>query len=138
MSQIIAGGCYCRAIRFECSADPIISFLCHCLDCQRVTGGGPYPAILVPSTGMWFTNGQPKYNQFPSVAGESKHYGFCPDCGNPVDAKIEGRPDIWFLAVGAFDVPSMFTPTMELFTSRAKPWTTLSPNLHNFPEGPSM
>ena len=136
MSQIITGGCHCRAIRFECTAEPIISFLCHCLDCQRVTGGSAFPGIMVLSTGMRFTTGQPKYNQFPSVAGESKHYGFCPDCGNPVDAKIEGRSDVWFLAAGAFDVPVMFKPTMELFTSRAKPWATLSANLQKCAEGP--
>ena len=34
------GGCVCRAIRYECSAEPIMMFKCHCRDCQQVTGGG--------------------------------------------------------------------------------------------------
>ncbi len=34
------GGCVCGAIRYECSAEPIMMFKCHCRDCQHVTGGG--------------------------------------------------------------------------------------------------
>jgi hypothetical protein len=34
-----SGGCVCGAVRYECSAEPIMMFKCHCSDCQRLTGG---------------------------------------------------------------------------------------------------
>src|SRR6266498_1756202 len=34
------GGCVCGAIRYECSAEPVMTFKCHCRDCQRVTANG--------------------------------------------------------------------------------------------------
>ena len=44
------GGCACGAIRYECSAEPIMMFKCHCRDCQQVTGGGFVAGLLVPAS----------------------------------------------------------------------------------------
>jgi hypothetical protein len=44
-----AGGS-CGAIRYECTAKPIMMFNCHCRDCQQTTGGAFVPAVLVPAT----------------------------------------------------------------------------------------
>jgi hypothetical protein len=46
MSQTIAGGCACGAVRYETDATPVAMFNCHCRDCQRASGSG-YAAILV-------------------------------------------------------------------------------------------
>ena len=40
------GGCVCGAIRYECDAEPIMMFKCHCRDCQHVSGGGYAPVLL--------------------------------------------------------------------------------------------
>ena len=40
------GGCVCGAVRYECSAEPIMMFKCR--DCQRVTGEGFVAACLCP------------------------------------------------------------------------------------------
>lgn len=42
MSKIelpFTGGCVCGAVRYGCTAEPVMMFKCHCRDCQRVTGG---------------------------------------------------------------------------------------------------
>ena len=44
------GGCACGAIRYECTAEPLEMFCCHCRDCQQASGGPYSPAVLVPST----------------------------------------------------------------------------------------
>src|SRR5438876_9846382 len=51
------GGCVCGAIRYECSAEPIMTFKCHCRDCQHVTGGGFVPGLLVPASAFGLTKG---------------------------------------------------------------------------------
>ena len=37
--KTITGGCACGAIRYEVTAEPIVTFNCHCRDCQKTTGG---------------------------------------------------------------------------------------------------
>ena len=43
------GGCICGAVRYECTAEPVMTFKCHCRDCQHVTGGAYVPGLLVPA-----------------------------------------------------------------------------------------
>src|SRR5438270_7729772 len=62
------GGCLCGAIRYECSAEPVMMFKCHCRDCQRVTGGGFVPGLLVPVSAFRLTQGQLRYHFTPSLA----------------------------------------------------------------------
>jgi hypothetical protein len=52
MTIPFTGGCACGAIRYECSAEPIMMFKCHCRDCQQVTGGGFVAGLLVPGVGI--------------------------------------------------------------------------------------
>ena len=56
------GGCACGAIRYECSAEPIMMFKCHCRDCQQVTGGGFVAGLLVPASAFRLTKGQLRYS----------------------------------------------------------------------------
>ena len=62
------GGCECGAIRYECSAEPIMMFKCHCRDCQKVTGGGFVAGLLAPASAFRLTKGQLRYHFTPSMA----------------------------------------------------------------------
>jgi hypothetical protein len=45
-----AGGCACGAIRYECTAEPIMALNCHCRDCQRASGTAYASGIFVPAS----------------------------------------------------------------------------------------
>jgi hypothetical protein len=38
--KTITDGCACSAIRYEVTMEPIVTFNCHCRDCQKTTGEG--------------------------------------------------------------------------------------------------
>ena len=76
------GGCACGAIRYECTAEPLHMFCCHCRDCQQASGGPYSPAVLVPSKAFKLTRGSPRYYTTPSVSGGTHTRGFCADCGS--------------------------------------------------------
>ena len=38
MTATFTGGCMCKAIRYECSIEPIGMGICYCRDCQKATG----------------------------------------------------------------------------------------------------
>src|SRR5687767_9610856 len=68
ITKPFSGGCACGAIRYECTADPIMMFKCHCRDCQRVTGGGFVPGLLIPRSAFRLTKGELRYHFTPSLA----------------------------------------------------------------------
>src|SRR5437867_1208476 len=52
-----SGGCACGAVRYECSAEPVIALNCHCRDCQRASGTAYASGIFVPGVALRITKG---------------------------------------------------------------------------------
>ena len=130
MSTKFTGGCACGAIRYECDAEPIVMFYCHCRDCQRMSGGPYTPVVYVPAKAVKITKGTPTYYKTPSAAlGENKR-GFCPDCGSRLFGGItdEGHG----ITASSLDDPTLFKPQMHIWSSEAQPWDPMEPNLPKF------
>ena len=76
MSRPFSGGCACAAIRYECRAEPVFSWQCHCRDCQRASGGMPCPVMYVPKTALTIS-GRAKYYEVQADSGNAVRRGFC-------------------------------------------------------------
>ena len=50
----ISGGCLCGAVRYESSAEPLGSAICHCTDCQHVSGSAFSVNVVVPASSVTF------------------------------------------------------------------------------------
>ena len=55
MSEPITGGCLCGAVRYECTAEPVMAGHCHCRKCQHATGGAKASAFAVPEDSVTVT-----------------------------------------------------------------------------------
>lgn len=136
MSRKLTGGCRCGALRYECAAEPVVSLICHCRDCQRASGAGAVPLIAVPKDALKMT-GEARYFETVSDSGHRVHRGFCPTCGSRVCAATELAPDLITVLAGSLDDPSMFAPGMHVYTERAHAWDRIADGLPTFPRMPS-
>jgi hypothetical protein len=137
MAIPFTGGCRCGAIRYECSAEPLMTGNCHCRDCQRVTGSAFAANLAVPKDALKIT-GEVKYYEVKADSGNTVGHGFCPTCGAPVIAKNSGMPTLMFLRAGNLDDPSWFRPGMHVYVASAQPWDHLDPAIPAFPKMPPM
>lgn len=137
MKLPFTGGCLCGAIRYECSAEPVMAEHCQCLDCQKQSGTGHASGMLVPKGALKIT-GTAKYYETKADSGNTVARGFCPNCGIPVFSRSTGMQDMTFLVVGSLDDPSEFRPGMVVYTSCAQPWDVVDPALPRFPKMPPM
>jgi hypothetical protein len=130
------GGCICGAVRYECSSDPIMTFNCHCRDCQHVSGG-PYIAVLYfPRESFAVTKGELHYHFTTSAAmGEHKR-GFCAECGSRITGG-ESERGIG-VAASSLDDPSLFRPQCDIHVADAQPWDHLDPAIPKFDGYPPM
>jgi hypothetical protein len=132
------GGRSCGAIRYECTAEPIMMLNCHCRDCQRATGGRYAAAVLMPAESFRVTRGQLRYHFTPSIARGKHKRGFCPECGSRItggEFEAGDSPSIGVLA-GTLDGPSWFQPQMDIFVSDAQPWDQMDPAIPKFEQYP--
>ena len=116
------GGCSCGAIRYECTAEPIMMFKCHCRDCQQGTGSGFAPGLLLPPAAFRLTRGQLRYHFTSSIAGGKHKRGFCPECGSPLFTSGEGGPDDWGIRWGSIRQRDQLKPVRQIWCRSAVPW----------------
>jgi len=137
MSTPFTGGCACGAIRYECSAEPVMSLNCHCRDCQRASGSAFASVVVVPTSSLRLLKGAPQYHSVKADSGHTTSRGFCLECGSPVLGKITEEPDIMVIQAASLDDPSWHRPTMDLFLSSAQPWDFTNPALQKFEKEPT-
>jgi len=139
MPTPFSGGCACGAIRYECSAAPLLPMNCHCRDCQRASGSA-YAALLhVPVAAFTLTQGTLKYHRRTGESGNTLDRGFCPECGSPVVIQGQRLSSLGLLSLWAASLedPSWFRPAMDLFVLSAQPWDFMNPALRKFERTPT-
>lgn len=129
------GGCACGKVRFKISQPFLGMAVCHCLDCQKSSGGGPNYMALVPKSGFELTQGEPRTYASQADSGAEISRTFCADCGTPLWSAPAGVP-FYPVKVGALDDPSDLRPTLHLYTDSAQPWHLMHEGVPRVPKMP--
>ena len=137
MTVPFTGGCLCGAVRYECTAEPMMTGHCHCKDCQKESGGAFVTAVLVPKDALTVT-GDVKHYEVTADSGSISRRGFCPECGSWLFGGSSGMPGLAGIMAGSMDDPSRLEPGMNIFTESAQPWAPIDPDLPKFSGMPEM
>lgn len=132
------GGCACGMVRYEVSALPLAFMLCHCRDCQYVSGGEPAAAVVVPRSAFTWIRGETSCFTTIAASGSAVTRRFCPRCGTPMLSELAADPRILAVKAGSMDDSSWLKPTAFLWTASAQPWAHLDPTIQAFEKQPPM
>ena len=135
-TTVFTGGCACGAIRYECTAEPVLMLHCHCRDCQRASGGPFSSFVIVLVQAFTVLQGSLRFHDMPSEAGGKTHRGFCTNCGSPIVVRTDSQPQIVAIRTASLDDPTWFNPQMDVWTSDAHPWDQMNPALPKFEKYP--
>lgn len=119
----VDGQCHCGSIRFAAEVEPEKTLVCHCLDCQQLTGTAfRVVAPTIPGSFRLLT-GTPKIYVKLADSGTRREQAFCPDCGTPLySAPVAPEPRSLYLRVGALRQRDAFVPRRQLWTRSAQGW----------------
>jgi hypothetical protein len=124
----LEGGCYCGAVRYQASGDPLFKGQCHCRECQYVSGGHPNVVMGMPEAGFSYSQGSAKGFQKRDLENPVTRE-FCSECGTHILSRAPAMPGAVLLKVGTFDDPSVFGgPQMVIYTVDKQ-------SFHHVPEG---
>jgi len=121
----VTGGCHCGYIAYEAEVDPATVRVCHCTDCQKLTGTAFRTNIASQPGTFRLTSGAPKVYIKAAKSGNKRTHGFCPECGTSMNAaSTDPNPSSFGLRVGSIDQRTQFRPpARQIWCRSALPWS---------------
>ena len=116
------GRCHCGAISYEAVVDPAKVGLCHCTDCQTLTGSAYRATVPAPAETFTLRGTPPKIYVKTAESGARRAHAFCPECGSPVYSAAPESPQTYSLRVGCLAQRSELRPGRQIWCRSALPW----------------
>ena len=119
----IDGRCHCGSISYEADIDPDRVSICHCTDCQSLTGS-PFRVTIMTSRGnLRLTGREPRTYVKTGDNGRRRIQQFCPDCGSPMFTTGEGTDaQIWGIRWGSVRQRIALVPRRQIWCGSAVAW----------------
>jgi hypothetical protein len=130
------GGCLCGAVRYEARGEPGLMGYCFCADCRKASGSGFIPFIGVASDVVKIT-GTVIIHTLKHEDGRKAVRNACAVCGGLVYGGEVGNPRGHTIYAGSLDDPSLFKPSIAIFTRDKPDWVVVPPGLALFESMPS-
>lgn len=129
----INGACHCGAISFSAEIDPSRVMICHCSDCQ-VLSGAPLRAVVAAPIASFVLRGQPKTYVKLAQSGNRRAQVFCPECGTPLYGSALDKPASVIIRLGCVEQRALLKPAVQIWQHSAMPWLAELPAIQGSPE----
>lgn len=120
----VVGSCHCGEITFEAQIDPHAVRICHCTDCQTLTGSAYRVTVQTPIGGFLLRSGIPTTYVKTAASGNQRVHAFCPNCGTPIYSTDLQEPRAYGIRVGTLKERGELPPTLQIWYRSALPWAT--------------
>lgn len=120
----IDGGCHCGQIKFRAEIDPEQVEICHCTDCQTLSGSAYRTVVPAEANSFELISGKPKLYAKTAEDGSQRLQAFCGECGSPLySAPPQGEKGYFGIRVGAINQRDKLIPKNQCWARSAQPWT---------------
>ena len=119
----VDGSCHCGKITYQAEIDPEKVGICHCTDCQTISGTAYRTNVQsLPGTFKLLT-GEPRIYIKTAESGNKRAQGFCPDCGTGLFSTTETDRKVYGLRVGSIRQRGELRPRSQGWCRSAQPWS---------------
>jgi hypothetical protein len=131
----VDGTCHCEAIAFTAEIDPDRVTICHCTDCQRLTGTAYRISVSTRRADFALLRGRPQRYLKMAESGNRREQAFCAACGSPLwSADADNADSTLGLRVGTLAQRAELAPSRQIWCGSALPW---SQDLRGLPKSPA-
>lgn len=119
----VDGECLCGQLKWVAEVDESAVCICHCDDCQVLSGSAFRVTVPVTGEAFAFVAGMPATHVKTAASGRKRELAFCPVCGTSVYSRPQVAGDDYFgLRVGALRQKRMLIPTGQYWCGSAQGW----------------
>ncbi|HEY2357207.1 MAG TPA: GFA family protein [Phenylobacterium sp.] len=120
----VSGSCHCGVIKIEAEAEEELAGICHCTDCQVLSGSAFRGGVQALRKTMTVA-GKPKTYVKVAERGRRRLHAFCPDCATPLYADDpEAKTPFVSLRIGFLDQRDQLVPQVQTWRRSALPWSS--------------
>ena len=127
----VDGACHCGFIRYEAEIDPEAVSICHCTDCQHLTGTAYRTTVQSLKGGFRLLAGEPTIYVKTAESGNQRAHGFCPRCGTPLFATTVENREIYGIRYSTIRQHRELAPKRRSWCRSALAW---SQNIEALPQ----
>lgn len=117
----IDGACHCGKISYTAEIDPASVAICHCTDCQTLSGTAFRTVVPVKKEGF-HVKGEPKVYVKTAESGRQRAQAFCPECGTPIFATSVTDPQLYSLRLGTSHQRAELAPKSQQWARSSCSW----------------
>jgi hypothetical protein len=119
----VDGSCHCGQITFEAEIDPDRVRVCHCTDCQSLSGSAFRIAAPTSEANFRLLTGAPKLYTKTAESGAPRMQAFCGECGSPIYAtSVIGDDRTFGIRVGTLRQRDQLVPRRQFWCRSKLPW----------------
>ena len=119
----VQGSCYCGEVTYRAEVSPAEVVVCHCVDCQILTGTAYRVSVPAKAENFTLLSGEPKVFLKLAESGNRRAHSFCGNCGSPLFAtSADDKPSLYMLRVGTLAERASLAPQREIWCRSALPW----------------
>jgi hypothetical protein len=119
----IDGRCHCGYITYEADIDPEKVMICHCSDCQTLSGSAFRTVAFTHQDTFKLLSGTPKIYVKATESGTKRPQAFCPECGTPIySSTIGDGPKVHVIRVGTARQRKELIPKVQIWYRSSQQW----------------
>ncbi len=119
----IDGRCHCGYLSYVAEIDPDSVEICHCADCQTLSGSAFRVVVPAIEGSFKLVTGIPKTYVKTAASGNKRIQAFCPECGTSIySAAADGKSGFFGLRVGTISQRDRLIPKAQYWCRSAQNW----------------
>jgi len=120
----ITGGCHFGKINYEAEINLDNVVVCHCTDCQSLSGSAFRTVAFSGKDAFSFLTGEPRIYVVTGDSGSKREQVFCSDCGSPIYSTSVGDcPKIYGIRLGTVNQRNLIKPKKQKWHGSSQSWT---------------
>lgn len=119
----VHGKCHCGQITYSAEVDPEKVSLCHCADCQMLTGSAYRVNVPAAKENFVLHTGTPASYVKTADSGNRRKHTFCSHCGTPVYSSAVTDPPSFSLRIGCLAERAQLPPKRQIWCDSALSWS---------------
>ena len=121
----IDGACHCGNVSYRAEVDPQDVIICHCTDCQAISGSAFRTVVFSQETSFELLGAAPKIYIKTADSGAKREMAFCANCGAHIYATSVGAGARRLgLRVGTVRQRGELPPKAQHWCKSAQSWVT--------------